>query len=84
MNASVRAYVRKQVPGIADKVLAQVRPCINADSRKQRDADIPVCHSKLGGRPDVPQGFEWPVADGECLAGLSPKPISPNSGLLRT
>lgn len=61
MNPSVRAYVQKRVPGIADKVLAQVRPCVAADSETQPDNDIPVGRSKLGGAPDVPEGFEWPV-----------------------
>ncbi|HEY1187804.1 MAG TPA: DUF1963 domain-containing protein [Gemmata sp.] len=61
MHSSVRSYVQKRVPGIADKVLAQVRPCVSADSKKQPDDAIPPGRSKLGGAPDVPEGFEWPV-----------------------
>jgi hypothetical protein len=64
MHPSVGSFIREQVPGIVDKVLAQVRPCINARSDRRPDDAIPVGHSKLGGRPDVPDGLGWPVRRG--------------------
>ncbi|HUR54326.1 MAG TPA: DUF1963 domain-containing protein [Gemmataceae bacterium] len=64
MTPAVRSFVRERVPGLAAKVLAQVRPCVNAESARRPDRAIPVGHSKLGGRPDVPDGFEWPARRG--------------------
>lgn len=66
MDVEVESFIRERVPGIANKVLAQVRPCISAESDDVADADIPLGHSKLGGRPDVPRDFEWPTGDVPC------------------
>lgn len=63
MDAEVESFVRERVPGIADKVFARIRQCVNADDADVGDADIPLGHSKLCGRPDAPGDFEWPAVD---------------------
>lgn len=45
----------------ADEIMAEVRPSIHLKLRYDVDeADIPVGASKMGGSPDVPEGFEFP------------------------
>ena len=63
MDRSVQALIEAGVPdGLADTVTALVRPCVIAESERCDEGGIPVGGSKFGGRPDVPAGFEWPMA----------------------
>lgn len=66
MGADWRSYVEETVPyGLARKLARAVRPCVTASSTRCPDDQIPVGGSKFCGRPDVPDGFEWPHQDGE-------------------
>jgi len=41
-------------------------------TKKTSEAKIPACSTKIGGRPDLPEGAEWPAfADGKPLAFLA-------------
>ncbi len=63
VDGEVRSFIEAGVPrGFADKVASLVRPCVAADSERCDEATVPVGASKFGGRPDVPAGFEWPMA----------------------
>jgi Domain of unknown function (DUF1963) len=94
VRRDVRSFIEESVPdGFADKVASLVRPCVTAQSQRCDDGTIPVGGSKFGGRPDVPRGFEWPMAgDNPCwfvaqvqLADLRPFDTGfrlPRTGLL--
>lgn len=46
---------------VADEIMTDTRTCIRLKLDYAADETIPVGTSKMGGSPDVPQGFEWPV-----------------------
>src|SRR5579859_6821471 len=49
-----------------------VRPAILLRTKKSSEAKIPLGASKIGGRPDLPKGAEWPAyRDGKPLAFLA-------------
>jgi uncharacterized protein YwqG len=53
----------------ADEIMAEVRPSIHLTLRYDVDeTDIPIGASKLGGLPDVPEGFEFPTWHGQYLS----------------
>lgn len=53
----------------ADEIMAEVRPSIHLTLRYDVDeADIPIGASKMGGSPDVPEGFEFPTWNGQYLS----------------
>lgn len=45
---------------LADRVLATARPSLQFVRRQQPDDALTSGTSKLGGLPDLPQGFAWP------------------------
>jgi uncharacterized protein YwqG len=51
----------------ADALMALVRPSIRIFTQPADDADLPVGVSKIGGEPDLPPGFEWPMWEHEPL-----------------
>ncbi len=56
----------------ADEIMAQVRPSIHLSPRYAvEDADIPIGASKMGGSPDVPDGFEFPTWNDRCLSFIA-------------
>ncbi|MGP0069725.1 MAG: DUF1963 domain-containing protein [Isosphaeraceae bacterium] len=63
MNPDVRAYIEKHLsPAVSGRVASLMRPCILAGSERCAEGDIDIGGSKFGGRPDVPDGFVWPMA----------------------
>ncbi len=46
---------------VVDQIMADSRPCIRLKLDYTPDETIPVGASKVGGSPDVPEGFMWPV-----------------------
>ncbi|MEI8254281.1 MAG: YwqG family protein [Deltaproteobacteria bacterium] len=48
-------------------ILAAARPAIVFVARPDSRAIIPPGTSRLGGAPDVPAGFEWPIVGGVAL-----------------
>lgn len=56
----------------ADEIMAEVRPSIHLTLRYDVDeADIPIGASKMGGSPDVPEGFEFPMWNGQYLSFIA-------------
>ncbi len=76
------------IEGCFDKIRWFLRPAINVILSPTDDADIRMGQSKVGGRPDLPAGAEWPInGDGDPLdfiAQLNFREISPydETGLL--
>ena len=70
------------------------RPSIQISFAPQSDKSLPIGCSKYGGRPDVPEGFEWPVDSLGCplslllqidcgdIAALDEEHILPQTGRL--
>lgn len=54
----------------ASTLAGMATPCARMRAETAADADIPLGASKLGGAPDLPQGFEWPSWGGAPLAFL--------------
>ena len=46
---------------LAEEVIASVRPALVFQRLHGTDSEWPVGTSKLGGLPDLPHGFQWPV-----------------------
>jgi uncharacterized protein YwqG len=46
-----------------ERLVALARPSIRLHSESADDSEMRIGASRLGGRPDVPVGFEWPVYD---------------------
>jgi uncharacterized protein YwqG len=56
----------------ADEIMAEVRPSIHLTLRYDVDeADIPIGASKMGGSPDVPEGFEFLMWNGQYLSFIA-------------
>ena len=51
-----------------DSLQKLVRPAIRLESRKVAQADLSLGQSRLGGEPDLPAKFTWPVYRGKPLA----------------
>ena len=49
----------------ADALMALVRPSVRVLARRADDTKIQVGVSKIGGEPDLPPGFEWPMWEHE-------------------
>ena len=52
--------------GFPDSVARQLatlaKPCISLETRSaHEESEIPLGATKIGGRPDLPQGMDWPV-----------------------
>ncbi len=45
-------------------LVALARPSIGLRSERVDESEMPIGVSRLGGKPDVPADFEWPVYDG--------------------
>ncbi|MEO8397129.1 MAG: DUF1963 domain-containing protein, partial [Chloroflexota bacterium] len=46
---------------VVDEIMTDTKPCIRLKLNYTLDEAIPVGASKMGGSPDVPQDFEWPM-----------------------
>lgn len=63
--------VRRGLGHKAGAILGIAAPCIWLDTRSADDSLLPVGVSKLGGVPDLPQGYEWPLWRDEPMAFIS-------------
>src|ERR1043166_8909001 len=53
----------------ADQIQSLAKPCIRfSATRVAQESDLSPGASKLGGLPDVPSGFEWPMYQDKPLA----------------
>ncbi|HVY47006.1 MAG TPA: DUF1963 domain-containing protein, partial [Minicystis sp.] len=50
-----------------DEIAVLARPAIDLALKKAKPADLKKVVSRLGGDPDLPAGFAWPVVDGVAL-----------------
>lgn len=51
----------------SDQIISLSKPAIKLISREATEKDIKVGTSTLGGYPDLPKAFEWPVFSGDFL-----------------
>ncbi len=59
---------------LEDYLMQHARPSIRVETQRVNDeSQIPVGMSKIGGRPDLPAGINWPVNDhtGQSLAFIA-------------
>lgn len=75
------------------KIAKHMKESIRVVAHNVDDQALPVGSSRIGGLPDVPEGFEWLVYRGaplsfiaqlrlSDLAGLAPRGLLPSDGLL--
>jgi uncharacterized protein YwqG len=60
-------YESAGFPEYADLIEAKAEKCLRIDTVRAKDDDLPVGCSKLGGLPDIPPDFEWPLWQGRPL-----------------
>jgi uncharacterized protein YwqG len=61
MSGDVRNWIHSAGLGrVVDQVEALLRPSIRIRTREDNENSIEIGASKIGGLPDLPQGFEWP------------------------
>lgn len=56
-----RALADQDLSQFEDRILATVKPAIDFVRRQKEDKDLPAGTSKMGGLPDLPPGFRWPM-----------------------
>jgi hypothetical protein len=66
MNSQLRVNLESLVEkhGLTkfkDELLSQAKPAAILISERASVAALSLCHSKLGGKPDVPPNFIWPT-----------------------
>lgn len=49
------------------KLIKLIRPTVGIKTKPGSDKNIKVGKSKIGGKPDLPQDFEWPEANGKPM-----------------
>jgi len=54
-----------------DSLQKLVRPALRLETRKVPQADLALGQSRLGGEPDLPPKFSWPVYKGKPLAFIA-------------
>jgi uncharacterized protein YwqG len=77
MRGDVRNWIQSAGLGrVVDKLEALLRPSIRIRIRKSDENAIEIGASKIGGVPDLPQGFEWPRWAGRLQnrESTTPKP----------
>src|SRR5690242_1535816 len=48
----------------AETIVSLLKPSIRLHTQPVKDeAELPIGHSKIGGRPDLPDGISWPLAN---------------------
>ncbi len=62
---------RRRLGHKADAILGIAAACIWLATRRADDDALPVGVSKLGGMPDLPQSYEWPLWRGEPMAFIA-------------
>jgi uncharacterized protein YwqG len=50
------------------RLVPLVKPCVRLTASNTPDLAIPIGASKIGGSPDLPEGFAWPQHDGAPLS----------------
>ena len=71
-RAEAESLIRQHAPArLQNPLIALLRPAIALHATRADDAQIPLGASKFGGAPDVPDGFEWPMWNGEPLGFLA-------------
>lgn len=46
-----------------EKLIEMIRPTVGIKTKSNDDKNIKIGKSKIGGKPDLPKGFEWPRAN---------------------
>ena len=73
-------------PEVAERVLTYTRPTLELVTEAAELGDAPAGSSRIGGRPDLPAGSEWPVHGGEPMFFLGQLNLAeleaPEDGLL--
>jgi len=75
-----------------EKLVELIRPTIGIRTKSTDDIKIEISKSKIGGKPDLPQGFVWPKIDNKPLLfcvqynlsevqTFDPENILPNKGM---
>jgi uncharacterized protein YwqG len=63
--------VRAGLGRVADDILRLTKPCIRLDCRRADDDVLPIGASKIGGKPDLPDGTDWPAWQGRPMAFIA-------------
>lgn len=94
MRAQIESLVREfGLKRVEKEILKHTRNAIRLSTEKIEEDNIPLGNTKIGGRPDIPNGFEWPryydkilsfiaqinLSEIECL---DTEKILPTSGIL--
>ncbi|WP_271769830.1 DUF1963 domain-containing protein [Aquimarina algiphila] len=50
------------------KIISLIKPAIGVKTKSEIDKNITIGESKIGGKPDLPEKFDWPTYNNEPLA----------------
>lgn len=50
-----------------EELIKMIRPTVGVKTKSKEDINIKVGKSKIGGRPDLPKDFEWPITNGKPM-----------------
>lgn len=70
-SSDLRWFSDSRLTRVADTLASMVRVGVRLDTAPCHDSELALGQSRIGGYPDLPESFDWPMWKGRCLSFLA-------------